>query len=217
MTYKVIRRDLTETTRKCDFCPRYLISLKAYVLENVETNELFYAGPKCAKNNVGDNSLFGVPDLTKFTMATGNREDSSIDGRGSTDINNRQRKAIEERKAIEYLMLRENKLVNELNCSYSVLREYYQKSKIQKLSESDIIHINNIAYKAPEHLTLSVLQKIYNYLFWIDVGIAKLDSGKTDFLVNVRRTIVSKRKITEGQKLAINRWLENIDGVPQLR
>lgn len=211
MTYKVIRRDLTEITRKCDFCPRYLISLKAYVLENVESNELFYAGPKCAKNNAGDNSLLNVPDLTKFTMATGNREDGSIDGRGSTNINN------SERKAIEYLMLRENKLVNEFNCSYSVLRKYYKKSKIQKLSESDIIHINNIAYKAPEHLTLSMLQKIYNYLFWIDVGITKLNSGKTDFLTNVRRTIVSKRKITEGQRLAINRWLENIDGVPQLR
>ena len=114
-------------------------------------------------------------------------------------------------------MLRENKLVNELKCSYSVLKEYYEKLNSQGLSRSDIQHINNISAKAPDNLSPLTLQKIYNYLFWIDVGIEKLPSEKTAFLVGVRKTIISKGRITEKQKTSINKWLEHINGVPQLK
>ncbi|WP_419811056.1 hypothetical protein [Bacterioplanoides sp.] len=211
MPYQVIRRDLTETTRKCDFCPKYLTSLKAYVLKDLETGKLSYAGPTCAINKAGEGSISGVPDLTKFTSATNTREVGGPIGQGRAGEND------PEKRAVEYLMLREYKLVNELKCSYLVLREYYEKLNSQGLSESDIRHINNIAAKAPENLTLATLQKIYNYLFWIDVGIGKLPPEKNDFLVGVRKTIVSKGKISERQKISINRWLENIDGVPQLK
>ena len=180
-------------------------------MENSETGELSYAGSTCAKNNAGEDALSGIPDLTKFTMATGDREDGRTGGQGGTAIDN------PEKRAIEYLILRESKLVDELNCSYKVLKEYYEKQKTQELSESDVSHINNIASKAPENLTPSALQRIYNYLFWLDVGIEKLPSNKTEFLVSVRKTITSKGKITDKQKAAINNWLKNIDGVPQLK
>ncbi|WMN61766.1 hypothetical protein NI389_18320 (plasmid) [Pseudoalteromonas xiamenensis] len=211
MPYQVIRRDLTETTRKCDFCPQYLTSLKAYVLKDLETGELFYAGPTCAINNAGEGSTSGIPDLTKFTLATNVHMGGGPGGQGGATTEN------PEKSAIEYLMLRENKLVDELKCSYSMLKEYYEKHNSQGLSDSDVRHINNIASKAPENLSPAVLQRIYNYLFWIDAGIAKLPKNKTDFLVGVRNTIVSKGKISEKQKAAINKWLENIDGVPQLK
>ena len=213
MPYKVIRRDLTETTRQCDFCPKYLTSLKAYVLEDSETGESSYAGPTCAKNNAGESALSGIPDLTKFTMATADREGggTGTGGQGGTATDN------PEKRAIEYLILRESKLVGELNCSCPILKEYYKKHKTQGLSEDDVRYINNIASEAPENLTPLVLQKIYNYLFWLDVGIDKLPLDKTDFLVSVRKTIISKGKITDKQKAAINKWFENIDGVPQLR
>lgn len=211
MPYQVIRRDLTETTRRCDFCPQYLTSLKAYVLKDLETGELSYAGPTCAVNNAGEGSTSGVPDLTKFTLATNNREGRGPGGQGGATTENPAK------SAIEYLTLRENKLVDELKCSYSILKEYYEKHNSQGLSDSDVRHINNIASKAPENLSPAVLQRIYNYLFWIDVGIEKLPVDRTEFLVGVRNTIVSKGKISEKQKAAINKWLENIDGVPQLK
>lgn len=211
MLYQVIRRDLTETTRRCDFCPQYLTSLKAYVLKDLETGELSYAGPTCAINNAGEGSTSGIPDLTKFTLATNDRVGGGTVGQGGATTDN------PEKSAIEYLTLRENKLVDELKCSYPILKEYYEKHNSQGLSDSDVRHINNIASKAPENLSPAVLQRIYNYLFWIDVGIEKLPADKTDFLVGVRNTIVSKGKISEKQKAAINRWLENIDGVPQLK
>jgi len=209
--YQVIRRDLTETTRKCDFCPQYLTSLKAYVLKDLETGKLSYAGPTCAINKAGEGSTSGIPDLTKFTLATNSREGGGSGGQGGAGEND------PEKRAVEYLMLRENKLVNELKCSYSVLKEYYEKLNSQRLSGADVQHINNIAAKAPENLTPATLQRIYNYLFWIDVGINKLPPEKTDFLIGVRKTIVSKGKISEEQRLSMNRWLENINGVPQLK
>lgn len=210
MQYRAIRRDLTEISRKCDFCPKYLTSLKAYVLQDLKTGRLAYAGPTCAKNNASEVVLSEIPDLTKFTMAIGDQrvhQRSHNNGQRSGSVANA------EKNAIEYLVLRESKLFNELNCSYRVLKKYNS----QGLSQADIRHINNIASKAPENLTLLVLQKIYSYLFWIDIAIKKLPAGKTDFLVNVRKTIVSKRKITDIQKVAIDRWLENIEGVPQLK
>lgn len=211
MQYQVIRRDLTETTRKCDFCPQHLTSLKAYVLKNLETGGLSYAGPTCAKNNAGEGSLSGVPDLTKFTFPKNDREGGGAGGGGGASEDN------PEKRAIEYLMLREYKLVDELNCSYSVLKKYYEKHNNQGLSEGDIRHINNIAAKAPENLSPAMLQRVYNYLFWIDVAIDKLPAEKTEFLTGVRSTIVSKGKISERQTSSINKWLENIDGVPQLK
>lgn len=211
MPYQVIRRDLTETTRNCDFCPRYLTSLKAYVLKDLETGKLSYAGLKCAKNNAGASSTSGIPDLTKFTLSKNHREVSGSGGRGGVSEVN------PEKSAIEYLVLRESKLVKELDCSYSVLKEYYEKYSTQELSEADIRHINNIANKAPDNLSPAALQRIYNYLFWIDVAIKKLPVEKTNFLVGVRKTIIAKGKISEQQTLSINKWLENINGVPQLK
>ena len=218
MLYQVIKRDLTETTRRCDFCPQYLTSLKAYVLKNLETGELSYAGPTCAKNNAGEDTISGIPDLTQFTLSINDREGGTPGGQGGAAAD------YPEKRAIAYLMLREDKLADQLKCSYSVLKEYYKKHQSQGLSESDICHINNIAAKAPENLSPTALQRMYNHLFWIDVGIKSIKSikrrlspDKTDFLTGVRKTIVSSGIISEKQTSAINRWLKYIDGVPQLK
>ncbi|MBA2799152.1 MULTISPECIES: hypothetical protein [Aeromonas] len=211
MPYQVMRRDLTDTTRKCDFCPQYLSSLKAYVLKDLETGKLFYAGPTCAKNKAGEGSTVGVPDLTKFTLSANDRECSGSGGQGGTSEVN------PEKNAIEYLLLRELKLVSELNCSYSVLKNYYEKYCSTELSEADVRHVNNIAARAPDNLSPHSLQRTYNCLFWIDVAIEKLPPEKTDFLKGVRKTILSKGKVYDKQISSINKWFKNINGVPQLK
>lgn len=100
---------------------------------------------------------------------------------------------------------------------YSALKGYYIKYKKEPLIDADICHIDNIEAKDPEKLRLSNLQKCYNYLFWIDVGIEKLPAGKAKFLSDVRRSLVNSGKITQAQKVAVNKWLVNIPGVPQLK
>lgn len=216
MTYKPLRKDLTETTRKCDFCPNYLTSLKAYVLEEIGTGKIVYAGPTCAQKNISpDFTLAGIPDLTKYTLPNGERENGATGrtGGGSDGVLVDD----EDRRALEYLSLREDKLVGELKCSYSVLRNYYVKSETENLTDTEVSHINNIEAKAPDHLRLNSLQRCYNYLFWIDVAIGKLTSDKTEFLRSVRSTLIAKGNISASQKNAVNKWLKNIPGVPQLK
>jgi hypothetical protein len=212
MGYKALRKDLTETTRKCDFCESYLTSLKAFVLEDESTGSIAYAGPTCAKNKLGKGfTLSGIPDLTKFTLSDNIRDTNSGGGKGG-------RKSLDPvRLAIEYLTLREEKLKDVMKTSYSVLKGYYNVSKSRSLTEAEVLHINNIEAKSPDSLKLASLQRCYNYLFWIDVGINKLPSDKIDFLRSVREDLVNSGRITEAQKKAVNRWLSNIDGVPQLK
>jgi hypothetical protein len=214
MAFKPLRKDLTETTRRCDFCPKFLTSLKAYVLEEEGSGKIAYAGPTCAKANIGTNyTLAGIPDLTRFTLPNGEGES----GVGGTGGSGGSASADPNRQALEYLLLREEKLVEEMQTSYSILRNYYINSKTEPLTDAELVHINNIEAKAPEKFRLANLQRCYNYLFWIDVGIEKLPAEKTEFLSKIRRVLVSNGEITQGQKIAVNKWLKNIPGVPQLK
>jgi len=214
MSFKPLRKDLTETTRRCDFCPKFLTSLKAYVLEEEGSGRVTYAGPTCAKNNISANyTLVGIPDLTRFTLPNGEGEGGAGETGGSGGSNS----ADPDRQALEYLLLREEKLTDEMQTSYSVLKNYYIKSKTESLTEAEVRHINNIEAKAPEKFRLANLQKCYNYLFWINVGIEKLPAEKTEFLSDVRRSLVSNGEISHAQKIAVNKWLVNIPGVPQLK
>ncbi|MNR54128.1 hypothetical protein D3C85_1742630 [compost metagenome] len=66
-------------------------------------------------------------------------------------------------------------------------------------------------------MKLDSLQKCYNYLFWIDVGIEKLDEDKRQFLKSIRNIVRERKQLTKKQFEAMNKWLGNIDGVPQLK
>lgn len=211
--YRPLRKELTETDEKCEFCPKKLTSLKAYVLQNINTGKVVYSGPSCAKKHIAEGfSLLGIPDLTKFTSTTGTREVGNVGGGSRGERGNDRR-----RRAIEYINLRENKLVGEFNCSYEVLRDYYNAFVEGELDDVAVNHICNIENNAPPLLKLAILQKCYNYLFWIDVAIAKLDESKLAFLKGIRRTVVAREGLSEKQFNGLNQWLGNVDGVPQLK
>ena len=212
MAYKPLCKDLTESTRQCDFCPNMLTSLKAYILEDDLTGVIKYAGPICAKSNIGANySLVGVPDLTEYTRSQATRASSGGGGGGSAGGR------ISSQQALEYLVLRENKLASVMSTSYHVLHGYYQKSKAHSLTASDIQHILNLESKAPAMFKLQRLQKCYNYLFWIDVAISNLVVEKAEFLLAIRASLLKTGSLSAGALKAVNNWLINIPGVPQLR
>ncbi|MCK9395375.1 MAG: hypothetical protein M0Q44_07275 [Methylobacter sp.] len=216
MAYKPLRKDLTEITRKCDFCPKFLTSLKAYVLEDEESGKIAYAGPTCAKDNIGANyTLTGIPDLTRFTLPNGKSGGSG--GGSGASVSGNNASAAPNRLALEYLLLREEKLAGDMQTSYSVLKNYYDKSKTESLTDAELRHINNIETKAPESLRLANLQKCYNYLFWIDVGIKRLPAEKIKFLSDIRRALVKNGEINQAQKNGVNKWLKHIQGVPQIK
>ncbi len=213
MNYKPLRKDLTEITRQCDFCPKYLTSLKAYVLEEINTGKIVYAGPTCTKNNIAsDCSLAGIPDFTRYTLPNKESENASGCTGGSNGVSTDN----PGRRAKEYLELREEKLAEEMQCSDSVLRNYYIKSRTENLNDNEITHINSIEEKSPEKLKFINLYKCYNYLFWIDIAINKL-SGDPKFLISIRSTLVSTGKISDKQKDGVNKWLNKIKGIPPLK
>jgi hypothetical protein len=100
-----------------------------------------------------------IPDFKKFTLSVNENENSGAGGgAGSHSI------LVEEelnfRKAVEYLELREDKLVSDFNTSYAVLKEYYEfYLEKESLDRNQIRHILNIEKKSPEKYRLVNLQK----------------------------------------------------------
>ncbi len=114
MSYRPIRKDLITEKQKCHFCSRTLNSLKAYVLENTETKEIIYAGFKCAGDNIDSQYKLGlIPDFTRYTLAMSEREVDLINPRqGNEKADNTTSDEDEKRRnALEYIELREDKLV----------------------------------------------------------------------------------------------------------
>lgn len=212
MKYKALQRDLTESTEKCYFCGRPLRSLTAYILKETNSDNMVYSGRKCAADNIDDpSSLSDIPDFTRYTKVTSQSDGSGgSGGTGGANVVNTKR------NAMEYLILREDKLREIPNCSYHVLKKYYEKSRKQELSEDELEHINNIEAKAPGRIRRQTLHKIYNYLFWIDVAIEKLSPKERQFLEGIRAYIIEKSRITKAQKVGVNNWLKNIDGCPSI-
>lgn len=213
MSYRPIRKDLTEIGEDCYFCDTHLRSLKAYVLQNIETGKFVMAGPICAQRNLAEGlTLKGLPDLTKFTGTTGQREPGGGGSGGGGTSND-----VERRRAVEYLQLREEKLAAEINCSWHVLADLYQSFLNGELSESAVRIINKAESNAPDKLKLTALQKCYNYLFWIDVALSKSDPHKSDFLKGIRRRVLSREPLSAKQFETLNTVLGRLKGVPQLK
>lgn len=212
MSYQPLYRDLTEAAEKCHFCHKCLTSLKAYVLKDLNVGNVVFAGPYCAKNNIDSNMrLQDLPDLTKYTDSINDRQ-GGVGGRGGTTDANNDRK-----RAIEYLVLREEKLVNALNTSYPLLKTYYEKMQFLELTDNEVKHINNIEANAPQILKLTRLQKCYNYYYWIDIGIKRLGPTANGYLKSIQAMLVKNHDIPPDKLKATNKWLMHIDGVPQLK
>lgn len=214
MEYRLLHKDLSEKCEACFFCGRKLSSSKAYVLKHLKTGDTVLSGPECAKKNLAQGeSLNNIPDLTKFTDVMLHREGDETD-----EVRSAGAREVHERKlAIEYLILRQAKLCQTLNCSYSTLKKYYDIYLDGELDDKAIEHINNIEKKSPFPLQLVTLQKCYNYLFWIDIAIAKIDEKDIVFLKNIRNYLIKHHCLSENQIAGLNKWFVKINGLPELK
>lgn len=215
MSYIVIRKDLTMGLQKCDLCSRPLNSLKAYVMEDTLTGKIILAGPTCALKNLADGySLSGVPDFSTFTETVNTHLGGGHGNVGSKNVVDQDDQ--EKQRALEYLLLREEKLPKEMKLSYKALYDVYKKNKINELPLEKIKFINNFEAKAPVNLKLSSLKKIYNDLHWIDVGISQIPAGKT-FFSSIRKSLIEKQNLSTKQIDGVNKWLIHIPSVPPLK
>ena len=222
MSYRPIQKDLTEATVLCYFCDRPLKSLKRYILENLEKNESVNAGPTCAEKNLDKKyNLNSIPDFTKYTLSSQKEDTEEITNRsnkGSRNLSILKTEEVNLRTAIEYLELRENKLAESCNTSYPILKNYYETYQNTRNLDSDSVnHILNLEKNAPEKYKIKNLQKCYNYLFWLNISIARLGDEANRFLIPIREYLKKNMRITENQKRGVNNWLKNLDGIPQLK
>lgn len=212
MSYKPLRKDLTEDHELCEFCKKPLRSMKAFILKHERDNRIVFSGPTCAQRAISQNyTLKGLPDLTKFTQS----DETSSSGRGNgVGINSAQDP---QRAAHEYLELREGKLASSFKCSFHILRQYYEKLEREPLTDDEINHINNIERRAPAELKRSTLQRCYNYLFWLDAAIAKLPEEKKSYLSWKRKHLIANKTLSKDELIKVNNWFRNIHGIPQLK
>lgn len=214
MSYIALRKDLTESKEKCAFCPKHMTSLKAFVLLDTKTGKEVYAGPVCAKNNIDPSvHLNHLPDFTKFTAST---EEHHSTGSGHAGGRASTPEELRKKKAREYLELREDKVVGTLVPSYKPLKDYYDILRIRDLNEDEITHIINIEARAPDELKHETLLKCYNYLFWIEIALLKVDPKGVDYLKDLKAVIIRSKKLSSAQLKGVNNWLKHISGVPTL-
>lgn len=149
---KVIRKDfVNEYTESFCGSGKRLASGKAYVMIDSYGNEV-YAGKKCAILH-SDTDLTQIPDLTKSLI-------SSLKGtnrRGKRGETNNGQQDTRKSRALTYLLLREEKLLEFKNLgnslSYDVLQSYYQTYQVNHdLSDNTIEHILNIENKTSKKL-----------------------------------------------------------------
>ena len=122
----------------------------------------------------------------------------------------------DKKKAIEYIELRENKLIKEFEgVSYKPLKDYYTVFLDKKdLTNDEVKHILNIENAAPEIFKLNDLHKCYSYSFWIKKAIKK--GYSVDFLNSILKYLYKNFKITNKQKESVNNVFRKIKNFPCL-
>jgi hypothetical protein len=211
--YELLRKDFTIEIERCYFCNRKLTSQKVYVVKNTNTGEIFPSGFHCAKKNVNAD-LESIPNFARYI--TENLKDEENRNQETNHLRNNYNQNVygnddNKKKAIEYIELRENKLVeNFKKVSYENLKTYYT-TFLEKgdLTDEEVRHILNIENAAPEIFKLNNLHKCYSYSFWIKKAIKK--GYSVDFLNSILKYLYKNFKITDKQKEFVNNILGKIE------
>lgn len=204
--YKLLRKDFTTEIERCHFCRRRLISQKVYVVKNIDTGEVFSSGRYCTERNVNAD-LRSIPDFTKYIIETLEDEEGENQNQENQERNIHNQnihRNDDKKKAIEYIELRENKLIEEFEgVSYRYLKDYYLTFiKKGDLTDEEVRHILNIENAAPDILKLDNLHRCYSYSFWIKKAIR--EGYSVDFLGSILRYLYKNFKITLKQKESVN-------------
>lgn len=216
--YELLRKDFTTEIERCHFCRRRLISQKVYVVKNIDTGEVFSSGHYCTERNVNAD-LRSIPDFTKYIIETLEDEEGENQNQENQERNIHNQnihRNDDKKKAIEYIELRENKLIEEFEgVSYRYLKDYYLTFiKKGDLTDEEVRHILNIENAAPEIFKLNDLHKCYSYSFWIKKAIKK--GYSVDFLNSILKYLYKNFKITNKQKESVNNVFRKIKNFPCL-
>ncbi|MFA6139037.1 MAG: hypothetical protein WC667_13265 [Sulfurimonas sp.] len=205
----VIKKDFVpeDTETYCDSGRKTLSSGKAYFMQK-DDGSIVYGGKKCAEDN-SNTDLSQIPDFTK----------SLLKRRDGAERNRRRIKGIIEQndnsksKAITYISLREEKLIDFMNgkLSYNVLHDYYLNyKKNNDLTQKEIQHILNIEKNEFPKKSLNNLLTCYAYKYILERTINYLQQNNNTEGINYINDLLNGEK---GLKTFCNLTNEQIGGL----
>ena len=216
-SFSPVRRDYV-FDEKCHACPRKLTSNVAIILRDVHGRE-FPFGPKCAKDALGPEGqrlLRHVPDFTK--AALGQEREGTVDGgaggAGNSGVRDADETARQFRRAVTYLLLRQQKLAHVPAAGYGPFSTYADTlEQTGTLPEDAVAHILNVERKnIGTKFGFDNLQAVYGYDRCIERTLASVKPEKQDWLKDIHASLRNCLYLTEAQARGVGNWFERIPG-----
>lgn len=211
--------------QKCSFCNNTLTAGKAVYLREIATGDLKPSGPICAVKQAGEMTE-KIPDFTKCAHliidSLPDEDEDQPNQAGSPSLSKRKQRPRRLNAPTgftehEYLRLRLTKLHGFKRVFYPPLKEVFDRYEAGQANENDHSHISRLMDKmAAEQPALSQdnLQACYAFGYWIDQLIK--DRPKENFPRAMKKSLQDNLYLSEAQLSGLNKWFENVDGLPQL-
>lgn len=204
-----IKKDFVpEDTRS--YCNNgFLRSGKAYFMKD-NNGIIHYGGEICAKNKT-NTDLTKIPDLTRALIKSiaGNQGNGGGNGdNGTSTITDKSR-------AITYLVLREEKLVNWLfiqNYRFTQLTDLYnnyiQNNDLTQQEVSSVLFYINNSKKIDSKLSLENLETCYAYDYILERALTHVNNRV--FIEGLLANLKDKCYLTNAQINGLDKWLEHL-------
>ncbi|EAJ5701181.1 hypothetical protein I4Q68_001622 [Campylobacter lari] len=206
-----VKKDFIAFNKK-SFCQdRLLTSGKAYYLHYKDNNEFCgYAGKECVRQKCS-NDLNTIPDFTKSLISNSKKDTNVSENRfGCTYNTNTNINDIS--MAIEYVVLRQDKLKEFEKANYCVLNDYYEEYlKTNTLSLNSIKHILNIEAKSPLKFKLDNLLTCYAYEYKILLALKDIPMDKRAYLISILSNLRQYYTLTDKQIEGLKEWFKRIE------
>jgi len=215
-SFTPVRRDFV-FDETCHVCPRKLTSNVAMILRDSLGREVPF-GPVCAKNTLdpeGQRLLRQAPDFTK--AAPGQDVEGACGGRGGTGRGgkrNADNTALQFRRAVTYLLLRQRKLAHIPVAGYGRFSVYADTfDETGSLAENAVTHLLNVERKSVgTKFGFDNLQAVYGYDRCIDRTLLSLPPKKQNWLKDVQTFLRKRLYLTESQAQGVENWFKHIPG-----
>lgn len=198
--WQPLRKDFVADGTPCHRGCR-LRSGTAIIMRDTATEKEHAFGPDCASNALG-HPVGPIPDLTRGQIAGTQGGGNGVGGVGgkNSGINREQR-------ALEYLILRADRLAHIPNLRFHVLDQAYAEYKATGVVQTPIVESIMNKCRAND-LSAENVQNVYAYdaaLKLLETALANTE--KANFLASLRADLHRRLRLTKGQCEAVNRFL----------
>lgn len=210
---RIDRIDFTDAAA-CRFCGRRLRMGVAHIVLLDDGTEVA-AGPACARRHAA------TDDFPDFTKAMRYVDEDVEEGVTRDAMDARPERATRRRcvdsgrgRAIAYLRLRQEKLVDFPAVPFRKLEPIYSRYRAAKLSGEDVAyiqHVMRVVERRHPLLTMRSLQTAYAYYRLLRRAAERIDPElRRTYLRDLAEYLRIHLRLSAGQIAAANRWLEHL-------